>query len=560
MDLLQKVPYLRLYQKAVQRNPLYGDEKVSFALKISKVAFLNRAKLQVYAAYWQQEPQAIILAKKQYEYMKQGMSEDDAHQKAVEYVNALENDAFVELKSINASLRERGAQESFLNNENVALEVAKWREQLKTKSYHELDLADQGEIDHFIQTKILKWGEVDRERRMKEPVFVLQFEKLRQSLFPERDEVLEEQRAQMKEAVKRDWFTLHLIDKEKLTTLEPFYLEDYIAFLEKLKYKPDISKWSSQEVDRLTRWMTFSLAFPCLLEKGNAYEKQRYFDELRLHYFPMTHFPDLAAKFVVPTVNSLKVLLYHHAIGYKREQGKTYVRRFYRIPMLLFPEETFISQLQLQSDEERLRTILSSDSSALLSEMATAGLDESSLPEVRRQLQKYLKHSSIGMPNYGLNDATYGGPSSVNGSGSGLNLDSLLNDSFDVQEKSQHFLPHEMFHDTAAYTTTAGLKVAVTEKDAQAVQQLLESRKTELDKEKDLFYAQSEGSALQSVQTVADVEAFKQLRLESEIIARARMMNMYEEKESARRAMEWKRRGVVMDLPMPTNPLDRQSK
>jgi hypothetical protein len=30
-----------------------------------------------------------------------------------------------------------------------------------------MDYADQGDIDFFIQTKILKWKEVERERRMK---------------------------------------------------------------------------------------------------------------------------------------------------------------------------------------------------------------------------------------------------------------------------------------------------------------------------------------------------------------------------------------------------------
>jgi hypothetical protein len=50
--------------------------------------------------------------------------------------------------------------------------------------YEDLELADQGELDFFIQTKILKWTEVQRERRMKDVIFYSEFHKLREILFP----------------------------------------------------------------------------------------------------------------------------------------------------------------------------------------------------------------------------------------------------------------------------------------------------------------------------------------------------------------------------------------
>ena len=61
------IPYLKLYETAVAKNPLYADEKV-------------------YQAYWAHEPQALTLAKKQYEFMEKGDTETAAYDKAVTYV------------------------------------------------------------------------------------------------------------------------------------------------------------------------------------------------------------------------------------------------------------------------------------------------------------------------------------------------------------------------------------------------------------------------------------------------------------------------------------------
>jgi hypothetical protein len=49
--------------------------------------------------------------------------------------------------------------------------------------------------------------------------------------------------------------------------------------------------------------------------------------------------------FPIPTVDSIKKILYQNQIGYKVEDGKVYVKRFYRIPALLFPKETFAANL-----------------------------------------------------------------------------------------------------------------------------------------------------------------------------------------------------------------------
>ena len=168
------IPYYSLYEAAIEKNPLYQDEKV-------------------YPAYWKQEPQgvqhlpacfksdailtalfpiiiiiiniiittALTLAKKQYSYMqKEKLSEEEAYKKAVEYIDQVENEAYVSLKAIKDTLQNEGNR-SFASDAAVTEKILYWREVLKETIYEELTLEDQGEIDYLLQTQILGWNEVD---------------------------------------------------------------------------------------------------------------------------------------------------------------------------------------------------------------------------------------------------------------------------------------------------------------------------------------------------------------------------------------------------------------
>mmetsp|Transcript_8023 Transcript_8023/g.11986 ORF Transcript_8023/g.11986 Transcript_8023/m.11986 type:complete len:607 (-) Transcript_8023:202-2022(-) len=550
----RSVPYLDLYEKAVAKNPLYMDEKV-------------------YPAYWQNEPQALILAKKQYEFMKDGFDEESAYDKAVKYVNEIENNSFLELNSALATLNERGAQASFLSDQSISQEISLWREKLSTCSYDELELADQGEIDFLIQTKILKWNEVDRERRMKEPVFVLQFEKLRKTLFPEQQSVIDQRRSQLKSDMQQHWFTFNDAEKSQICTAQPFYLEDYLQILKKLQLRPDLSRWNVLERESLDNWILDTLAYKAVTEGNSNSKRFQYLNDLRLLYFPMIRFPALAKTFTVPTVDDMKRLLYSNDVGYKRDNGKTFVKRFYRLPNLLFPKETFAARFRLQTAEERLEAIMQGDEGGLLREMSSAGISEASLPEIRKQLQEYIQDAALGMPNYDTVEQANLYGSSVS------TLDDLLNDSFEEGEFEQEEDEDdddeeyedddeddedyeddedddgEDVDDDYEYEESEE-EILASEEEARLVEEFKNAPRTELEIEKDIFYDHTEEGCKQSLETLEDVEHFKTLRLENETMARARMLRMYEEKEAARRHREWVRRGVWLDkMPMPSSPL-----
>ena len=186
----RNIPYLKLYEKAVAKNPLYADEKV-------------------YQAYWAHEPQALTLAKKQYEFMEKGDTETEAYEKAMTFVEEREGEAYENLKQLmsdlGASMGGVDVKLPFLATSDKDLEgtLSMFKDMLSNTPYDELELADQGEIDYYIQMKLLKWNEVERERRMKDPIFVRQFEKLRATLLPEigisSDAATEKRHAEYKE-------------------------------------------------------------------------------------------------------------------------------------------------------------------------------------------------------------------------------------------------------------------------------------------------------------------------------------------------------------------------
>ena len=54
--------------------------------------------------YWAHEPQALTLAKKQFEFMEKGDTEDEAYDKAVNFVEEKEGEAYENLKKLMSDL------------------------------------------------------------------------------------------------------------------------------------------------------------------------------------------------------------------------------------------------------------------------------------------------------------------------------------------------------------------------------------------------------------------------------------------------------------------------
>jgi len=327
------VPHAAYYQKVVERNPLYLDERV-------------------YGAYSDQEPQALVLAKKQYQYVKQGLDDEAAYQKALKYIDELEDKAYIEFKKVNKLVEESGGNSSFLSDTAIVEEVNKWKGKLSETPYEELPTLEQGELDYFIQKKILKWSEIERERRMKDPIFVMQFDKLLHSLFPANDNLKETLSKKFQTKFKENFLLLHEFDPNALKALRPFYVEDYLELYEKARQQPDLSQWEEGSRDLISSWIIETLAYRDIIENRSPRKIQSYLDSLRDTFFPMLRYPNRKDKLPTLTIDQIKSVLYANEIGYKKEESKLFVKRFYRLPKLLFPLDTFC--VSIANDEELL--------------------------------------------------------------------------------------------------------------------------------------------------------------------------------------------------------------
>lgn len=557
------IPYLKLYERAVAKNPLYADEKV-------------------YQAYWAHEPQALTLAKKQYEFMEKGDTETAAYDKAVTYVEEREGEAYESLKTLMSDLGDSmggvDVKLPFLATaeKDLTITLSMFKEMLSNTPYGDLDLADQGEIDYFIQTKVLQWNEVERERRMKDPIFVRQFERLRASLLPEvgisSDEATEKRHAEYKDKLLK-FFD---INKSRLSAAKPFYYEEYQKYFEKLKGSPVLSKWSEMERTEFSHWIIDTLAVREMLDKNTTSTIQLYLDKLRAQFFPMIKYPLKASEYSLPPLEELKGVLYSNDVGYKKSEGQLFIRRYYLLPQLLFPVETIATAIT--ADKSKMRSLASGEAgaSSLLEEIRSAGFDEASAPQLEQQLQEYIS-GSVGASSLG----SVGGGSGVagdeahgdshggvaGGRAGGLKgtdmstLDALLHDDDDLEPVTRSAPATApaagVASAEAAVSTSASEPGPVSAEWGEVIKQYIKEPSTPLEKERQELLASLEYHSPETLSTEHELSAFKRNRTETELLARARLAVMYERKEAARRSREWQRRGMALEsLPAPALELD----
>lgn len=379
-----RIPYVHLYKRIIEDDPILRDETV-------------------YPAYWQEEPLALTMAKKQYELItKHGLDVEEAYKQAKSYINTLESKAYEELKHLKSTLDDLDAQDPFSSDAEIREQLIKYNDLMsKFPSYDAVPIADRGDIEYFVQTKILKWKHVERERRMKDPLFAARFEELMVNIFPylqnEREGTrLKQGKAGYLELLEHN----HNLRMTRMRTSQPFYFEDYKMFFDKLKEKPNLSRWSERNRETLSRWIIDTLAYQEILETRTPGRVQSYLDQLRSQFFPMIKYPEEAETFVLPSLDDLKKLLYSNDIGYKPVGKKLFVKRFYNLPVLLFPKQTWATSIL--SDQNRVKVLLTNKNS-FMKEIYRAGFDESSKAELEKKLQDYVDkhHSGLNLPSYG---------------------------------------------------------------------------------------------------------------------------------------------------------------
>ena len=544
-----KIAYAPLYDKIVDENPLYRDEKV-------------------YPAFGAHEPRALKLAKKQWQYMESGHSEVEALKMAEIFIDEQENKSFMEMrKNIDALAQGTAVRLPFMSNPEVAVFIAKWKEVLSQTNYEDLDAHAQGDIDYFIQMKILRWNEVERERRMKDPIFVRYFEQFRYSLLHDHnweERNRDNDRRIVAESMKRYWSISSLSDDNPLTASQPFYYEEYAEYFNKLRAQPLLGHWDNDDRIALSHWVIDTLAIKRVLRKNPKNLIPQYLDQLRAQFFPMIRYPARAKEFKLPDEKEFRRSLYNAGVGYKLEDNaagaKLFVQRFYTIPRIFFPKETLTTALT--ADHEKLRSVLESEGS-LAEQVELAGVDKSAIPTLEIELREYMSNlqpDTLGALGGRGHSLLAGGSMDMS------SLDALLSDDFDsvsAEVSARGSIINDAArakfgsfddslaskHDDSASLIPHSLKQVNPELYSQYMDKHLPQPATELEAERRLLLMA--GIDVEEIDCEADIVSLKESLMDIQLISRAQLSNEYERKESARREHSWRARGVVLeDLPI----------
>jgi hypothetical protein len=618
----RNIPYLHLYEKVQSKNPLYSDEKV-------------------YPAYWAHEPQAMTLAKKWYEFQQTGMEEKEAYEAALSHIETLENESYTNLKNVLSYIKERSTttdvRYSWFHDEDIKSKIDEFKAKIADKNTIDIEAMDilfQAELDYFIQTSILKWNEVERERRMRDPLFVNSFTILRNHLMDLGTDELENIRIKKKlhenifqhfddtdwrskkrsfapkpmtdangvaittaaddssldssnESASEDTAWPELLSSSGLwRTEKPFLYEDYVSYFNQLKEQPYLGHWEEEERILLSHWIIDTLAYRQGLRKANAHHIQLYLDQLRAHFFPMVRYPKRAEEFNLPNENQFRKILYSNGIGYTRKgsgigasatdecesttdecestntNGKLFVRRFYRIPHLLFPKETLTTTLT--ADHNRLKEVLAEEN-GLLNEISRAGYSEKSFPELEQELRDFVASTQP--------DTL----SSLSGGFSGgdnlSSLDALLVDDDEEYKSVSSTTSTLRAAESSSSNNCDAVNDDITKDSAAAVEDSSTTNNndtyewqglvreyvgllsTDLEKERDSLLSRNEMIDWRDAKTKMDFSTFKRTRDDGKMIIRSRLGRAYDNKEAARLEAEWRSRNMVLEE-LPNAELD----
>lgn len=361
------IPYFRLYEKLKRTDARYADD-------------------HVYPTHQMDEPEALTIAKQQYQYMQNGLSEDDALRKATHEMNTTENKAYIELQTLIDKIEANGAHhyQSITKDPIVKEGLETYQKVLADYPYDTLDLGQQGEIDKFIHIYLLHWNEVQREKRMKDFVFYEKYQELLEVLFPRSSIGQKTYESYLHPRIKKSIFKQLELNDIYHHPQKKFYIEDYLHFYSLFKKDPlHHTTWELKLRASFITWSRSTLLYQSLLKKDRNLAKD-FNDQMEAYLFPMILFPSRCQDLPNLTLQSIKEICYHNNIGYMRdpnsglggefvsppstdnenklgsdnnddiddevvvnETNKLYVRRFYKLPQLLFPRDHFCATIAL---------------------------------------------------------------------------------------------------------------------------------------------------------------------------------------------------------------------
>ena len=267
-----------------------------------------------------------------------------------------------------------------------------------------------------------------------------------------------------------------------------------------------------------------------------------------------------------PSEDNFRSILYSHEIGYKKIDGKLYVRRFYRIPMLLFPKELQMIEDAHSQDftkklfnfcEQMNRDIYVKYGSKhpwLYHDPFFEPLEQKNFGE--ENARRMTRRQSLGLYHYfggilGTIDATekYEKNKEINKEkeeetnddisyadifadsdiDTEQNLNSVVNSSYDFNKYGLNLFPIDKYQ-------------VETSEWKQVLEKYIKSPKTSLERDRQMLLKNTQMYNASDAEDEADAYVIGRASLEDQLIVRARLAREYEKKEADRRHREWGRR------------------
>jgi hypothetical protein len=362
-----EMPYLKVHRAMKERNAMYPRQDLAKAYENTF---------------------GMIISKRMYQLMKQGLSEEAAYVEATKFITERENEAFQDLKKLVENL-EQNDPSVLKFDEHIQEEYDFWNAQVKIKTYGNLQEWERGPVDKFLQFYVLKWTDNEAKYRLRDLRFTTYYMRLFDALFP----------LESKQEKKANWLAgmKEQVANHPGFTARGFYIEDYIWYYNQFLHSPNFEReWTQIDQFRLKKWVEKTLILKPLskdsmlsMDLGSLYTEEEdeetegeddekalleefeieqhlkkegesaeaaeievssdekiAFDTTIRAFFPMYNLPKLVPILPKLDVMEVKRALYENEIGYKKagkDRSKTLVRRFYLLPKLLFPRAFFLA-------------------------------------------------------------------------------------------------------------------------------------------------------------------------------------------------------------------------
>ena len=219
--------------------------------------------------------------------------------------------------------------------------------------------------------------------------------------------------------------------------------------------------------------------------------------------------------------------------------------------------------------------------------MRSAGFDEQNIVELQEQLREYISsvqpdplvRGEEGLSG-GFRDAVGNARDGDVGNTDMSTLDALLHDDdeldlssmADVSEKANREdegagtagassrKADDLASGNGKESSTTAADTGISSEWKAVIEKYIRPPNTPLEAERQELLRSLEYHAAEDLSTEAELKALQRTRIETELLARARLSVVYEQKEAARRAREWGKRGVSLDsLPAPALELKDNS-